>query len=225
MIFFKRGKFLNWLIVICILLVVVQTSVFYFSSPNINRLLTQNEKLKSAINNLTAEEQIGYATLLSPKTAKDGRIYSEVRFVQSAAGYPKQITSVESFTVIGDVVHFDALIVKFNNELVQRGKQHALYIWRRIYGDSQQPDKGLPIEQPNSAPERYYEISKTLRIDERKVFWKAIWDLANEPEKLSKHGVSAVFGNAIYCQMQSGKVNLFKINSSGQIYPEIINTY
>ena len=181
MIFFKRGKFLNWLIVICILLVVVQTSVFYFSSPNINRLLTQNEKLKSAINNLTAEEQIGYATLLSPKTAKDGRIYSEVRFVQSAAGYPKQITSVESFTVIGDVVHFDALIVKFNNELVQRGKQHALYIWRRIYGDSQQPDKGLPIEQPNSAPERYYEISKTLRIDERKVFWKAIWDLANEP--------------------------------------------
>lgn len=222
----RSGKIIGVLLALTALVVAgVLAAGFYFSSSSIHQLLTENKALQSAIENLTAEEQIGYATLLSQQENAAGELESTLRMVQTAPGQPKQIVCEQRFTVRGDVVHFDALIVKFNRDAVQAGEARALYLWRRIYGEDQAPSQGEWIEVPNSAPERYSALSKTLRVRQRETFWQSIWNLANEPDQLQQYGVTAVFGNAIYCRMQPGKVYLFKINASGQIYPEVINHY
>ncbi|MFT4901254.1 MAG: hypothetical protein ACI81V_000523 [Lentimonas sp.] len=222
----KSGKVIGPLIALIALLVAgVLATAFYFSSSSIHELLTENKALNSAIANLSAEEQIGYATLISQESDTTGELQSTIRLVQTAAGNPKERVAEQLFTIQGDIIHFDALIVKFDPEYVKQGKGRALYLWRRIYGENQQPSQGQLIEIPDSAPERYYAISKTLRIAQRDIFWEAIWQLANQPDHLSVYGITAVFGNAIYCRMQPNKVYLFKINSSGQIYPEVLNTY
>lgn len=222
----RSGKILGVLITLTALVVAGVLAVgFYFSSSNIHQLLTENKALQSAIENLTTEEQIGYATLLSQQENATGELESTLRMVQTAVGNPKEIITEQRFTVLGDVVHFDALIVKFKSAAVQQGQARALYLWRRIYGEDQAPSKGQWIEVPDSAPERYSALSKTLRVRQRETFWQSIWNLANEPKQLEEYGITAVFGNAIYCRMRPGKVYLFKINSSGQIYPEVINNY
>ncbi|MFW2479965.1 MAG: hypothetical protein ACN4GF_07570 [Lentimonas sp.] len=198
---------------------------FYQSSSTIHSLLTENHELNKAIKNLTAEEQIGYATLQSQARDVTGQLQSTVRFVQTAAGRPKEIVSEQLFTITGDVIHFDALIVKFNNQYVQDGKGRSLYLWRRIYGENNSPASGKLIELPGDAPERYHSISKSLRMKDSDIFWEAIWELANNPEQLSEYGITAVFGNAIYSRMQEGQITLFKISPTGQIYPEVLDTY
>jgi len=198
---------------------------FYHSTASIHKLLTENHQLNKAVRNLTQEEQIGYATLQSQSRNDLGELESVVRFVQTAADNPQTTVSEQLFVVRGDIIYFDALIVKFTNEYVKDGTERALYLWRRIYGETTTPANGDAIEIPGTAPERYYTITESLHLKNRDIFWEAIWELANEPTRLSDYGVQAVFGNAIYTRMQPGKVYIFKISASGQIYPDIVDTY
>jgi hypothetical protein len=198
---------------------------FYHSTASIHELLTENHQLNKAVSNLTPEEQIGYALLQSQSQNEFGELESVVRFVQTAADNPKAVVSEQLFTVRGDIIHFDALIVKFTDEYVKDGSERALYLWRRIYGETTTPADGEAIELPGTAPERYYTITESLQLKNRDIFWEAIWDLANDTTRLNDYGVEAVFGNAIYTRMEPGKVYLFKISATGQIYPEIVDTY
>jgi hypothetical protein len=198
---------------------------FYHSTASIHELLTENHELNKAVKNLTREEQIGYAVLQSQSRNELGELQSVVRFVQTEPGNAKAIVSEQQFTVLGDIVHFDALIVKFTDEYVKDGTERALYLWRRIYGEHTQPSKGQAIEIPDTAPERYYAITKSLKLKNRDIFWEAIWDLANDQNRLSQYGVKAVFGNTLYTRLQAGKVYLFKIGPTGQIYPEVVDRY
>lgn len=198
---------------------------FYFSSSTIHSLLTENHQLNKAIRNLTHEEQIGYAKIESQGHNANGRMETVIRFVQTAVGNPKEIVSEQRFTVEGDILHFDALIVKFTDEYVRDGKERALYLWRRVYGEYTEPSRGAQIEIPDTAPDRYHAITRTLRLKDRDIFWEAIWGLANDPEALSSYGIKAVYGNVVYSRLRPGKVYLFRIGATGQIYPEVVADY
>lgn len=220
----RSGKIVGTLVGLTALAVAAVIGVsFYFSSSSIHSLLTENHQLNKAITNLTKEEQIGYAVVESKSVDELGQKSLIVRFVQTAAGHPKEIVDEQFFAVDGEVVHFDALIVKFTDAYVRDGKERALYLWRRIYGEQTPPEQGEPIQVPGSAPERYHAISKSLKVNDRDVFWEAVWSLANDPAQLSQYGIKAVFGNAIYTRMEAGKVYLFKIGATGQIYPEVVD--
>ena len=221
-----KGRLIGTFVVLAALITAgILGMSFYHATASIHELLTENHQLNKAVRNLTHEEQIGYAIIESQTRNDLGELESVVRFVQTAANAPKTLVSEQRFTVNGDVIHFDALIVKFTNEYVQDGTERALYLWRRIYAETSTPANGEAIEIAGTAPERYHTITKSLHLKNRDIFWKAIWELANDPTRLSDYGVQAVFGNAIYIRMQPGKVYLFKISATGQIYPETVDTY
>lgn len=220
----NTGKIIGALMASAALAVAVGLGLsFYLSSSSIHSLLTENHELNKALSNLTQEEQIGFATVVSQERDQFGHINTELKFVQTAAGKPKEIVDEQIFSIAGEIVHFDALIVKFSQQAVLDGKERALYLWRRIYGEQTPPEKGAAIELPGSAPERYYAITKSLDVQDRDIFWQAVWSLANDPERLSAYGITAVFGNAVYTKVEPGKVYLFKIGASGQIYPEVVD--
>jgi len=222
-------KLFKWFCILTVVAVLLTAGIlgfaFYYSTSSIHELLTENRRLSEAVHNLTREEQIGYAVLESQTRDESGAVTSEIRFVQTAPDDPDTVISERIFTVNSDVVHFDALIVKFSDEYVKDGRERALYLWRRIYGEETPPSQGQPIEAPGSVPERYDSITRSLRVVDRKPFWGTIWDLANNPSRLSNYGITAIFGNAVYVRPKPGKVYLFKINRAGQIYPKVVNAY
>lgn len=194
----------------------------YFSgSRTIEQLLRENEGLKTAISNLTQETQIGYAKVLSQET-RDGKLYTKLLFVEvDPADYTRQLLKKE-YEVEGDVVHFDTLIVTFSDQLVKDGKERAMYLWRRVYGEKMPPEQGFPIETQGQPSPRYGELCAKLSIEENKLFWDEIWALSNNPKRLEKLGIKAVFGNAVYRQLKPGLIYVFKISATGTLYPEII---
>jgi hypothetical protein len=194
---------------------------FYHNAMTIHELLTENRQLKQAISNLTEEDQIGYAKVLSQRT-ENGRQLTTIRFVETARDDKTKIVLQKECTVEGDVIHFDALIVKFDDKMVMDGKARALYLWRRIYGETTPPENGFSIEEPGAEPKRYNGLLQALPVAHQQLFWSSIWDLANDPEKLHQYGIKAVYGNAVYNQFRPGLIYVFKMNPAGSLYPEVV---
>ncbi len=187
----------------------------------LQELLTENKVLRSSLANLSREEQIGYARVLRQEY-RDGYLYTTIRFVQTARDNPLQVLMEREYEIRGDIVHFDALIVRFDPKLVEDGRERALFIWRRVYGEHTAPAEALPIETHGAEPVRYAEVFSRLRVRDRQLFWDHIWDLANDPDRLASMGISATYGNAVYTRLRPGLIYVFKLTASGQVYPEIV---
>jgi len=206
---------------ICLLTVAYLGRGFYYGAKTIHELLAENKHLKQAITNLTSEEQIGYAKVISQQTI-DGKLLTTIKFVETARDDKLKTILEKEYTIEGDIIHFDALIVKFGNKMVMDGTTKALYLWRRVYGEKMTPEKGFVIEQPGTEPQRYRDLLKALPIKQSQMFWSNIWDLANDQKKLKEYDIEAVYGNAIYTRLSKGLIYVFKISPTGQVYPDTV---
>ncbi|MCX5632579.1 MAG: hypothetical protein NTW93_02740, partial [Phycisphaerae bacterium] len=186
-------------------------------------LLTENKTLKKALTNLTDENKIGYAKVVSQTKDTNGTIINTtLKFVETARDNELDKVLERQYIIEGDIVHFDALIVKFSDKMVMDGKKRSLYIWRRIYGEKMTPAQGFPIEKFGAEPYRYADLLKELPVKKREIFWSSIWDLANSPDKLAQYGITAIYGTATYTQLKDNLIYIFRITPTGQVYPEVI---
>lgn len=213
-------KYLVSLLVL-VVLALVAGSTFY-GAKTIHELLGENKELMKALSNLTSEDQIGYAKVLEQETLPDGTLLTTLRFVETARNDKTKTLLQRDYTIKGDIIHFDALIVKFPSKLVMDGNERALYLWRRVYGEYMQPSEAFPIENIGEEPKRYRDIFSQLKLRDRTTFWASIWSLSNDPTALSKHDIEAIYGNVIYKKLQPGLIYIFKINQSGQLFPEVV---
>jgi hypothetical protein len=214
-------------IIVLLLLIVGLVAAGYFGQGyllremTIHRLLTENKQLKEAITNLTAEDQIGYAKVITQET-QNNKLITTLKFVETDRNDKTKKILEKDYTIEGDVVHFDALIVKFDNKLVMDGKERSMFLWRRIYGETMSPQTGFTIESPGAEPARYADLMSRLSIKRRELFWSNIWDLANDVDKLKEDGITAIYGNAVYSKLRPGLIYVFKITPAGQLYPEVV---
>lgn len=195
--------------------------VTYQAGKSIFQLIAENRELRTAIGNLQQEDQIGYAKVLSQEE-RDGQLFTRILFVETARNDKSVRVLEKEYEIEGDVVFFDALIVKFSDEIVAGGEEKALYLWRRVYGEDQAPSEGYPIEEPGDIPARYADLTAKLSLDDRKLFWDEIWNLADDPARLAEAGITAIYGNAVYRRLQPGLIYVFKIDATGAFYPEVV---
>jgi len=84
------------------------------------------------------------------------------------------------------------------------------------------PSTGYAIEEVGKEPVRYKDMLENLHLQDQHTFWSAIWDLANDPNKLNKFSIQAIYGNVVYSQLKPGLIYVFKISNTGQVYPETV---
>jgi len=182
----------------------------------IYELLGENKALHQAIANLTSESPIGRAQVLK-KEVRDGVTYTTIRFAETDRDDPTRRVFQRDMEVRGDVVHFDALVIRFNKEYVADGRARALYLWRRVYSDEMRPEDGVPIEEIGEEPARYREIFKILEPSDRELFWQEIWSLADDAERLRTAGVVAVHGKVVYTRLEKGIIYTLTITNTGDL--------
>lgn len=218
----KKVRILVYIVVgICLVPLAYLGRGLYYGAKTIHQLLAENKHLKQAITNLTSEEQIGYAKVINQETTNE-QLLTTIKFVETDRDDKLKTILEKEYTIAGDIIYFDALIVKFGNKIVMDGKTRALYLWRRVYGEKMTPEKGFAIEQPGTEPQRYSDLLKALPIKQRQMFWSNIWDLANDPEKLKEYDIEAIYGNVVYSRLRKGLIYVFKVSATGQVYPEVV---
>lgn len=218
----NRGAvFIRVVLMLLLILAGLFGGALFYGSKTIHDLFDSNRQLKQAISNLTQTDQIGYAKVIVQEE-KSGRLYTTLRFVETARDNPLEPVLTRQYTIEGDVIHFDALIVMFSDKMVMDGGKRALYLWRRVYGEKMAPSEGYPIEIASRRPGRYADFLSDLPADDQEMFWDAIWGLANDPDSLKKYGIKAIYGNAVYQKLRPGLIYVFKISSTGHVYPETV---
>jgi hypothetical protein len=218
----KKSRLKYYIIAgICLVSLAYLGRGFYYGAKTIHELLAENKHLKKAITNLTREEQIGYAKVINQQII-NGKLLTTIKFVETARDDKLKKILEKEYTIEGDIIHFDALIVKFGNKMVMDGTTKALYLWRRVYGEKMAPEEGFVIEQPGTEPQRYKDLLKVLPIKQNQMFWSNIWDLANDQKKLKEYDIEAVYGNVVYSKLSKGLIYVFKIDSTGQVTPETV---
>jgi hypothetical protein len=225
----EEGKVLGFLLFVVLVVIGIWGFAVYKTAQTLHEFFAENKQLKKAISNLTQEDQIGYAKVIKQEK-KDGKLFTTFKFVETARNDKNKIVLSKEYTIEGNMGHFDALIVKFDNTYVMDGTERALYLWRRVYGEHTPPDKGFDIEKEGTEPKRYEGLLGApsildkilLKKDDTKRFWDAIWELSNDQEKLKEYGITAMWGNVVYKPLKPGLIYVFKITNAGGIIYETV---
>ena len=156
------------------------------------------QRLETSIRLLKVDHRIARLTVLDQQgSAEEGDLATKVRFVEvDAQGKP--LGQPREFTIEGDVVYIDAWVVKFDDTHVEEAdplRATSICLFRRLFGETQQPKQGFELDQVGSRPAAYQSGGDQMTDLERKL-WARFWDYANNPAKAKEAGVRAAHGEA-----------------------------
>jgi hypothetical protein len=174
--------------------------------------------LQKIIERLTAQERVAQVVVKERAVDPAGRTVTKLEFLElDRAG--KRLPPV-SATLSGKEVYFEALVIKFRTEYVEKGdalRGKAIILFRRIFGAAQPPDEGVLID-----PKAQDGIPGIYRVDEKPTpfevnLWKQFWDYAEHPEKAEKLGVSVMECKAVGNRLTANSVWDLKATAGGDI--------
>jgi hypothetical protein len=124
------------------------------------------------------------------------------------------------FTIRGNVVYVDTLVIKFEREFIEKDdplRGHSLALFLRLFGQYQAPADGFRIDDPDRPPEVYRDStprSQALREFEAQL-WKDFWQIAQDPGQRAKLGIRAMHGEAPWWYMYPDTVYTVTIEADG----------
>ena len=172
----------------------------------INEQAHQIERLDTSIRLLTVDQRVARLSVVSQDTDPDSNeISTVVEFVELDEN-DQPIDDPKRFTIQGDLVYIDNLVVKFDDEYVKEAdleRSGSLVMFRRIFGEFQEPNLGFPLETEREAPKVYTGDREPSAL-ERKI-WNDFWNIANDSEKAQELGIRAAHGEAVSVRVRPGK--------------------
>jgi hypothetical protein len=169
----------------------------------------KNEKishLETAMRLLKMDHRLAHLTVLDQTTdAETGEKSTRVEFVEvNEEGNP--ISTPRVFALKGDMAYIDYWIVKFEDKYIEEAdldRSTSISLFRRIFGEFQEPSQGYTIDEVGSRPHAY-DRGGAMSDFEKKI-WSDFWTLANDPDKAKELGIRAAHGEAVNIRMEPGK--------------------
>jgi hypothetical protein len=182
------------------------------------RALTQRaQALEAAVRLLRHTERRARIVVLDQGPGADGHLVTRIRFSElnsngDAVGEPRE------FSVTGDEVYVDTLVIKFEDEFVTAGdalKGRSLLLFRRIFGDRLRPVDAHVLDREGQMPQAY-AAEKAPSAFEREL-WAQFWTLANDPAEAKRRGVRALHGEAVSTKLRKAGVYAVTFRSTGEL--------
>lgn len=188
-----------------------------------DELARQRAELQKVVERLTGEDRVA-----------EVRVLDQIRAGEVVNGKPAEstITTIEfveldreqhplparRFIISDEVVYFDALVVKFEPEFVGaadelRGK--SLLLFRRIFGEHQQPAEGYMIDPGGQVPDVYRVDPEPSEFE--KEIWRRFWNYATDIELARQAGVRVAQGEAVYKPMRRAQVWTLTLSNTGDL--------
>jgi hypothetical protein len=185
-------------------------------------LEAERAELKRVIGRLKNERRVAHLMVGTQHKADDGRVAdTTVEFVAfDAEGRP---SPPRSFTIAGDVCYVDGLVVRFLDSYVEKGaalQGHSLHLFRRIFGESQAPADGFPLDEEGGIP-TFYQVESEAGRFERKL-WQRFWDYARNPRLAAEQGVRLAQGEAVYQRVEPGQLWQISTRADGGLEMKLV---
>ncbi len=184
------------------------------AARQIARLEEQKQELTQFVQRLSTEKRVADVIVSRTETI-DHVLHTTLLFVE----YDKkgQPLPAKTLVVQGAMIHFDALVIKFDRDFVQRNdplRGHSIALFTKVYGDHQAPEAATPIDDPNSAPEVYRGAAAQVTQFET-ALWKDFWRLASDESFRAGFGVRIANGQGVWGPLEPNKLYTLTLESSG----------
>lgn len=175
------------------------------------------DQLETARRFLKTDHRVARIQVLdqTPEEEDPERVHTTLEFQELGFG-GEPLGPPAIITLQGRVAYLDALVIKFEDDYVEKGdflRGTSICLFRRLFGEFQQPNEGFPIDAAGSRP-RAYSAEDTDPAFQRDL-WKRFWDYANDRALAEELGVRALQGEAPYMELRPGRSYRVELRSSG----------
>lgn len=173
-------------------------------------------ELRQIVQRLTAERRVA-DVMVTGQQVVDGVLRTSLVFVEY--GRDDRALPAKRFTVDGKIVHFDAMVVKFDGKFVEqndplRGRSVALFT--RLYGETQSPAQGFPVDVPCQVPEVYRDPDPKVQQFQREL-WQNFWRLADDAEYRNAMGVRVAQGEGPWRPIEPDQLYTITLDANGGV--------
>lgn len=144
---------------------------------------------------------------------------TKIRFTEFNPETGSIATRPAEFTVGGDMIYVDALIVKFSDIFIETGdalKNRSLVSFQRIFGENQAPSDGFRIDAEYQIPSIYQSGNENEEASElEKQIWQNFWAISNDSERQKKMGIRAIHGEAPAQRLEPGRIYYLELRANG----------
>jgi len=168
----------------------------------ISQLERDRQRLVEYAGRLSASRRVAQADVLEQRTDAQGRSVSAILWHEVDAdgvlGSPQEIE------VVGDLVYFEAAVIKFEHQLVGDGDAErgaSLALFRRVFGEYQPAASARELNRC-LADQLVSENADTF--DQR--LWSMFWKMMDDPRLAEKYGVRVAQCEAPAVRVKAGQV-------------------
>ena len=184
------------------------------TAAQLNDAKQKNEQLRQVVQRLQAERRVA-DVIVTDQTTEGGVQKTTLLFVEYARD--GSTLPARRFTIDGDVAHVDAMVVKFDRGFVRDDdplRGHSIALFTRLYGESQPPEKGFRIDEPNQIPDVYKGADPYVTEFEREL-WSNFWKLADDEAYRQTKGVRVAQGEGVWVPFRPDKLYTLTLESDG----------
>lgn len=181
------------------------------------KLETEKQQLQTVVQRLSDEKRVA-EILVQDQKKIDGKLSTTLLFVE----YAKDGSALppKTFTIAGNTAHIDAMVIKFDRDFVAQNdplRGHSIALFHRLFGDTQTPENGFPIDVPGQIPDIYRgtpESSAKLAAFELDL-WQNFWRLAEDKEYRTAKGIRVANGQGIWGPFSPDKLYTLVLDADG----------
>jgi len=185
----KRVGFFGWIrrIVMLLALGAIAAGGWWFYQGR-----QEVEVLKQIVSRLTSETKVARVEVVDVQEDQEGRVQKlRLKIVEFASGNRELEPILCDFSV-NDVVHFEALVIRLNDELIMEGKGKSAHLFRRAFAldDDGNTYESCDINRPREVPGGYSLQSTDPKVQEiERRYWREFWNYALDEKKRKREGV------------------------------------
>ena len=203
-----------------VLLAIASLGVVYYqytfsTAKKIEQLEDEKRQLEQVVTRLEHEKRVADVIVSRQEKDASGELRTTLLFVE----YDKQGQPLpaKSFTIKGNTAHIDAMVIKFENELVASNdplRGHSIALFTKLYGEHQSPADAMMIDSPDQIPDVYRGADPRVTEFEMQL-WKEFWKLYNDEEYRRSRGVRALGGHGVWGPFEPERIYTLTIESDG----------
>ncbi|MBN1688761.1 MAG: hypothetical protein JW893_06640 [Candidatus Omnitrophica bacterium] len=171
--------------VLTLLVVVVFLTVGFW----VNRWLEENRILREVIERLSADSRV--AEVLVTRSEYDEetkKVMTTIKFLEfGAQGKP---LAPKYFSFHGNIIQFQALVVRFRDDLVKSGDRlrgKSVYLFMKAFVLEDEKTQVFDITKAHEIPAGYKVEGEKSELESK--LWQKFWDYALDPAERDRAGI------------------------------------
>ncbi|MEO2007345.1 MAG: hypothetical protein ABGX22_01530 [Pirellulaceae bacterium] len=173
------------------------------------------DRLATSLRLIKVDHRVARLNVLDQIVDEDtGVITSKIQFLE-IDDQGQVIGEPQEFELQGQIVYIDGWIVKFDDKYVEEAdieRGSSLVLFRRLFGEYQQPNEGFLLDEAGETPMAYVQAGKSSELEKK--IWRDFWSIANDSQKARRLGIRAAHGDAPSIKMRKGMSYKIELRAS-----------